>query len=128
MKVINRGDNLVVLTNRFQRVMNNTLDLNETNFRICSIDMKQIRKDTNCFASCNYTYYINDKHHGHRHDEKPWNHKPWCDKSWYGESWYGKPWEDKHDNNDKYNKDNNHDKNDKDDKHDKYDKYGKKLF
>ncbi|XP_067210014.1 major royal jelly protein 3-like [Linepithema humile] len=45
---------LLILTNRFQRIVTNTLNLSETNFRILSVDVAQIRKETNCFASCSY--------------------------------------------------------------------------
>ncbi|XP_018313754.1 major royal jelly protein 3 [Mycetomoellerius zeteki] len=52
MKVVNHGKCLMVLTNRFQRVFTNTLNLNETNFRILAMNIEEIRDETNCFASC----------------------------------------------------------------------------
>lgn len=95
------GERLLILTNRFQRVMTNTLDLNETNFRILEMNILQIKKETNCFDSCKDDY---NKHHGHYGPGRPWYRKPWY------------PF-DKHDDHD------DHDKHDKHNKHDKYDKY-----
>ena len=47
---------LLIATNRLQRVFNNNLNLNETNFRILELDIIKIKK-TKCFDS-NY--------HGHK--------------------------------------------------------------
>ncbi|KAL6263892.1 hypothetical protein P5V15_003973 [Pogonomyrmex californicus] len=86
MKV--RKENLLGLSNRFQHVYSGTLNLNETNFRIFSIDISQIRKEKeNCFASC--------KHHNHRSWIRPDKPKPWFkpDKSWsHWIPWYLKYW------------------------------------
>nr|XP_012227140.1 PREDICTED: major royal jelly protein 1-like [Linepithema humile] len=45
---------LLILSNRYQRAATNTRNLNETNFRVLSMNAAEIRKETNCFASCNY--------------------------------------------------------------------------
>ncbi|XP_011874259.1 PREDICTED: uncharacterized protein LOC105565567 [Vollenhovia emeryi] len=108
MKVTNRGEKLMILTNRFQRVFDDTLNLNETNFRILAVVIDQIRQETNCFASCENDHKPGNHghghhghwHHGHGHrghghprhgSGKPWYGKPWYGKPWYGKPWYGKP-------------------------------------
>ncbi|XP_020291294.1 major royal jelly protein 3-like [Pseudomyrmex gracilis] len=57
LKVITRrffdGSNqLIALTNRYQVNNNGISNLNETNFRIISINLDDVKKETNCFASC----------------------------------------------------------------------------
>jgi len=48
----NSEEVLMILTNRYQRIMTDTLNVNETNFRILTMDITQIQDETNCFASC----------------------------------------------------------------------------
>jgi len=84
MKVVNYRNTILILTNRFQRVINNDLDLNETNFRILSVYIPEIRKKTNCFTSCNENY--------RKPGYTPWPHEPWHGKPWHGRPWRGRPW------------------------------------
>ncbi|XP_071565715.1 major royal jelly protein 1-like [Temnothorax nylanderi] len=57
MKVTWCGRKLLIVTNRLQHItldLHNTLYLSEkTNFRILTMDIEQIRQETNCFSSCN---------------------------------------------------------------------------
>ncbi|EZA53636.1 hypothetical protein DMN91_005871 [Ooceraea biroi] len=45
-------NSLTILTNRYQRYITDTLDLNEINFRILSANMSEIQNETHCFDSC----------------------------------------------------------------------------
>jgi len=96
MKVVN-GTTILFLTNRFQRVMKNELDLNDTNFRILSVYIPEIRKKTNCFTSCNEDY--NEPGHTPWYDrpwyDRPWYDRPWYDRPWYSRPWHGRPWYDR---------------------------------
>ncbi|KYN02082.1 Major royal jelly protein 1 [Cyphomyrmex costatus] len=47
---------VLIATNRLQRVVNNNLNLNETNFRILELDIMKIKKETKC---------CNSNHHGY---------------------------------------------------------------
>lgn len=49
---------LLITTNRFQHVITETLNLNETNFRILSISMWDISLTTSCHVNpyCDYPY------------------------------------------------------------------------
>ncbi|KAG5332390.1 MRJP2 protein, partial [Acromyrmex heyeri] len=76
MKVVNHRKSLMILTNRIQRVITDTLNLNETNFRILTMDVEVIRNETNCFASCSEDH------------SKPEHHMPWHDRPWYDRFWY----------------------------------------
>jgi hypothetical protein len=55
LKVIGRtrdhDSSLMIMTNRYQRVITNTLNLKETNFRILSMSMAEIKSQTHCFHS-----------------------------------------------------------------------------
>ncbi|XP_011698378.1 PREDICTED: major royal jelly protein 3-like [Wasmannia auropunctata] len=55
MKMIDRSHSksMKILTNRCQHSIIGAMNINETNFRILSMDIAEIRKATNCFASCN---------------------------------------------------------------------------
>ncbi|XP_018343236.1 PREDICTED: major royal jelly protein 1-like isoform X1 [Trachymyrmex septentrionalis] len=81
MKVANDGKSLIILTNRIQRVITNTLNLNETNFRILAMNIEAIRDETNCFASCSEDH-SKPEHH------MPWHNRPWHGKPWYDRFWY----------------------------------------
>jgi len=48
------GKKLLALTNRYNRVATNTSDIHEINYRIVEMDIGEIQKKTNCFASCNH--------------------------------------------------------------------------
>ncbi|XP_036145852.1 major royal jelly protein 2 isoform X2 [Monomorium pharaonis] len=61
-----RGGSLIGLSNRFQRFVTGTSNLNEINFRILSMHTEEIETKTKCFASCN-------KHH-HKHKHCPNKH------------------------------------------------------
>ncbi|KAL6265635.1 hypothetical protein P5V15_002429 [Pogonomyrmex californicus] len=52
LKYLPNAQKLLILTNRYQRVLTNTLNLNETNYRVLWIDQAEIQKETKCFDSC----------------------------------------------------------------------------
>ena len=81
MKVVNYGKSLIVLTNRIQKVITNTLNLNEINFRILAMNIKAIRNETNCFASCSEDHSKSEHH-------MPWHSRPWHSRSWHDKPWY----------------------------------------
>ncbi|XP_072767265.1 major royal jelly protein 1-like [Anoplolepis gracilipes] len=65
MKVIHAfKSELMILTNRYERVICNTLNLNEINFRVFSMDIEKIQNKTNCFDS-------SDKEEKHKKCPKP---------------------------------------------------------
>lgn len=86
MKITN-DKKLMFLSNRFQRSYTDTLDLNETNFRILDMDISEIRKTTNCFASCKNNDNI-PKHREH------WHGGRWPGE--HGRHWHGGHWPDEH--------------------------------
>lgn len=56
---------LWMLTNRFQRVITDTLNTNETNFRILSINLEEVKEHTKCFDSCSYNHNWYNWHYWH---------------------------------------------------------------
>ncbi|CAL1679840.1 unnamed protein product [Lasius platythorax] len=68
MKVVHtyKLHQLLVLTNKYQNVITDTLNINEINFRVFSMDIKKIREETNCFVSC-------EKEERHKKCPKPPN-------------------------------------------------------
>lgn len=45
-------NDVIIQTNRLQKVMAGSINMNETNFRIFEINMKEIFFKTSCFNSC----------------------------------------------------------------------------
>ncbi|XP_029660281.1 major royal jelly protein 3-like [Formica exsecta] len=80
MKVVPKSNELLILTNRFQRDINDiTLDINEINFRVLSMDTKKMRKETKCFNSCDkeerHKKCLKPPHKNGSKDGLPKNHK-----------------------------------------------------
>ncbi|XP_014467566.1 PREDICTED: major royal jelly protein 3-like [Dinoponera quadriceps] len=54
---------LNVMTNRYQKIANHDMNMNETNFRVMRMDVKEICENTNCFESYNSWHNHHTKHH-----------------------------------------------------------------
>ncbi|XP_025992716.1 major royal jelly protein 1 [Solenopsis invicta] len=48
-----RNGELLIISNRYHLFISDSYNINEINFRILSIPITDIEKDTNCFSSCN---------------------------------------------------------------------------
>ncbi|XP_011684683.1 PREDICTED: major royal jelly protein 1-like [Wasmannia auropunctata] len=49
-----RNGELLVMSNRYQLHVINALDINEVNFRVLSMPITEVERDTKCYSSCNY--------------------------------------------------------------------------